>query len=1264
MKRFILAVALMATSIPAFALLSGTYTINAGAPASATNYQTVNSAITDLSGGTRADGGPVNGPGVIGAVTLRIAAGSGPYNEQVSIPAIIGASAINTIRITGNTTRETITFGATTTTDRQVVKLNGADYIILDSLTLINTGTVYGFGVHLTADADFNTVSNCIITVDSTSASANFCGIAISGATATTTGNNGDDNMITNNMVYGGYYGYSANGTNTTTYSQNNSVVNNEFRGFYYYGIRHYEQNMGVITDNIVHARISGTTAGYGMYIYYNDRFNVSRNTILRAGTYGMYFFYGNYQGGAPTSRATCANNMISGLMVATSPYGIYATTNATQIDFYHNSVSLTAGNGRCMYLLAGSGNNVVNNSFAVANSTTGYALYISATTYVTNVDYNNFYAPGSSNFIFIGAAYTTATYVGGGGYNVNSIDGNPYYLNSVNNLHVQAPQLSNVGTNAGITTDIDGDARPSNGGYDIGADEFTPVDFDASFTAFINPAAMQCNDPATPVEIVITNNGADTIFTMPVTVVVSGYVSATLTVTYNDTLPFAQSDTILMGTVNTLPGGTLTFTGYTALAGEQVIDNDTLISTALFIAYGTSASGSDDTVCVGDSTVLTVNVDGFAHDWYDAPSGGNFVTSGDTFATPALSSTTTYYVESMNSTTGNLTTTFANNNSCGGGNMFDVAPVQDLAIDSFACNMSAGAATVSVYYKAGTYAGSETNPAAWTLLGTANVTSTGTGIPTYVPIGGLTIPAGQTYAIYIYTTTIVYTTLATTTTYSNSDLSITCGVGLCSQFGGTNNPRGWNGTVYYTVSGCPNPVRTPITVYTMAPPVVTLGADTASCVMPVTIDAGNPGSMYTWSNGDTTQQTTISTTGTYYVSVSNMYCPSASDTINVTIHAAPVLAVSAADDSICEGMSDTLMVSGASTYNWSSGGTAATEVVTPAMSMMYTVTGVDSNGCSSMDSVMVVVNTLPTVGHTASANAICITDSVTLNGTGAAMYAWSGGVSDGVAFAPTASGTYTVTGTDVNGCMNMDSASVIVNALPVVGHTASDTVICMNDSITLTGTGASNYAWSGGVVDNIPFAPASSMSYVVTGTDTNGCTGMDSVAIVVNSLPNVTVTLPFDTICLNDAAATLSGGSPIGGTWSGTGVSGNSFTPATAGNGTHAVTYMYTDSAGCSSSAMQNVVVDPCAGIAAYSTDEVFFSVYPNPNNGQFTISLGETQTEMQFVLYNSLGEQVDAFMLTRDQNTYNGGGLSRGVYLLRGEANGMIQSMTVIVH
>jgi len=153
---------------------------------------------------------------------------------------------------------------------------------------------------------------------------------------------------------------------------------------------------------------------------------------------------------------------------------------------------------------------------------------------------------------------------------------------------------------------------------------------------------------------------------------------------------------------------------------------------------------------------------------------------------------------------TGSLTTTFAGGNNFNG-NSFDLTPSVDLTIDSFDVHMGPPSPrTVSVYWRTGTANGREGNSSGWNLLGSAVVTPQGPGVPTPVPVGGLSLTAGTTYGIIVYSpgTLFYYTNGAST--YSNADLSLTTFRGLGDPLFSSNlfSPRAWNGTVYYTVGG------------------------------------------------------------------------------------------------------------------------------------------------------------------------------------------------------------------------------------------------------------------------------------------------------------------------------------------------------------------------------------------------------------------------------------------------------------------------------
>ncbi len=239
-------------------------------------------------------------------------------------------------------------------------------------------------------------------------------------------------------------------------------------------------------------------------------------------------------------------------------------------------------------------------------------------------------------------------------------------------------------------------------------------------------------------------------------------------------------------------------------------------------------------------------------------------------------------------------------------------------------------------------------------------------------------------------------------------------------------------------------------------------------------------------------------TAGTYSASltISNDDC-TATGTLEVTVADLPVVTSLASADSVCLGDEVTLTGSGASSYDWDNGVTDGVAFA-PTESASYLVMGTDANGCVNVDSVEVVVNSLPEVVANSSESSICFGGEVVLTGTGADTYSWNNGVDDGVAFSPPLTRLYTLTGTGSNGCMNTDVIEVIVHALPNVRANSSEDAVCDGEELVLTGTGASTYVWDQGVIDGESFIPADTLTYTVTGTDNNGCVNSESIEIPV----------------------------------------------------------------------------------------------------------------------------------------------------------------------
>ena len=272
----------------------------------------------------------------------------------------------------------------------------------------------------------------------------------------------------------------------------------------------------------------------------------------------------------------------------------------------------------------------------------------------------------------------------------------------------------------------------------------------------------------------------------------------------------------------------------------------------------------------------------------------------------------------------------------------------------------------------------------------------------------------------------------------------------------------------------------------------------------------------------------------------------------------------------ICVGQQATLAGSGAVTYTWNNSVVNGVPF-SPTTSNNYTITGTDANGCINTDQVSVTVNPLPVV-NAGIDQTVCLGTQVTLSGSGASTYSWNNGITNGTAFTPAAGTvTYTVNGTDANGCINSDQVNVTVNPLPNV-NAGVDQAVCEGTQVTLTATGAVNYAWTGGVTNGLSFTPAvGTTTYTVTGTDGNGCVNADQVNVTVNPLPNVFAGNDL-AICENETVI-LTGSGAATYTWDNGVTNGVAFIPAV---GTQTYTVTGTSAAGCINTDQVDVTVNP----------------------------------------------------------------------------------------
>ncbi len=316
-------------------------------------------------------------------------------------------------------------------------------------------------------------------------------------------------------------------------------------------------------------------------------------------------------------------------------------------------------------------------------------------------------------------------------------------------------------------------------------------------------------------------------------------------------------------------------------------------------------------------------------------------------------------------------------------------------------------------------------------------------------------------------------------------------------------------------------------------------------------------------------------------------------------------------------------------TYSWSpAGGSAATTSAVTAG--IYTCTVTDANGCTTTATDTVFQ---PNLISSAQNVSICEGEVFSI---GTSSYS--------------VAGTYNDTLVAQNGCDSIVTTNLSFLPLPVI--TASGTFgssVCEGNQDTLFVTGGVNYQWSTNETNDTIFVTqsAGNSEWIVTGTDVNGCSSNDTVTTNVIMLVTISFDVnSIDTLCVDDGSVSLStAAAPGGGQWSGTGVTGNSFSPNSAGSGTHALFYTYENSPGCNSTDSVEIYVDACTGIK-FSKNAASVLVYPNPTKGTFTVDVNEN---FNIEVYNGIGQKVLAGKYASGKHKINLENEACGIYMVK---------------
>ncbi len=395
-----------------------------------------------------------------------------------------------------------------------------------------------------------------------------------------------------------------------------------------------------------------------------------------------------------------------------------------------------------------------------------------------------------------------------------------------------------------------------------------------------------------------------------------------------------------------------------------------------------------------------------------------------------------------------------------------------------------------------------------------------------------------------------------------------------------------------------------------------------------VMVSGGTSAYTYSWTpTGGTNATASGLTAGTYTCITTDANGCTITSTVSITEPTA-LAAASSASSLLCNGDTSTVTVTangGTSPYT---GAGTFSEV---AGTYTYTVT--DNNGCTTTTTVTI---TEPTAISTvvASTNVLCNGDSTgsidltVTGGTAPYTFNWNSGQFTTEDLTNIPAGSYSGVLTDANGCT--DGGTIVISEPAVIAATAviSNPTGCTtnNGSIDLSVAGGSPgyaYVWSTTATTEDVTA-LDGGNYSVSVTDTNGCVATASFALTEPGAPTVTFAAGLDTVCQSTTAPfTLTGATPVGGVFAGSGMINDTvFDPLMANLGFNVITYTYTDSLGCTGSAIDSILVDVCTG-TALNMGTSSFTIFPNPNNGVFTVI---TTANADMMMYDAQGKLVAA--------------------------------------
>jgi PKD repeat protein len=459
-------------------------------------------------------------------------------------------------------------------------------------------------------------------------------------------------------------------------------------------------------------------------------------------------------------------------------------------------------------------------------------------------------------------------------------------------------------------------------------------------------------------------------------------------------------------------------------------------------------------------------------------------------------------------------------------------------------------------------------------------------------------------------------------------------------------------------------------------------GPDITECIgETVVLNPNTVGSNYVWNTAENTQSINVTTNGDYWLELQNAIGCKSYDTVNVSFHQLPIVDLGL-DASFCD--STVLNASSpGTTYNWNNGSTLDSLVVTTSGTYWVEVTA-GGTACENRDTIQVIINKSPSL-NLGSDTLICSYDELLLDADPnnlSQSYLWNSGETNNVRTVAS-TGTYGVRVTDINNCSQYDEIEVTLNPILIVDLGANFN-LCQSAVATLeSGIPNASYNWtynSSSIGASENYIASEIGIYAVEVVDQYGCIAHDTIELYPTSLSLYAQYLAKTEVDIGDSLdfINLSYPDSFDSHWDFG--DGNVVTEKSPGHVYYVDTTYYVKltvtNGTCTDEMIKPIIViDPTLKAPPLEGDDgdgpvkmidfLSQNLYPNPNNGDFTLDLKlNKESEIEIVVYSIMGQIVYADdVVAKDlEKRISLNGLVSGMYILRARVNKKVRTIKFI--